>query len=474
MSKIPVQRAARIVAAGIPYGPRANPCVCSCGQHAHSGKQATGRCQGSVWMAGTIEDCTCSRYRPDPAWELAYRAVDTQFMKLGHQIRAADELERKAHSKSNPYTAGEWRLGPSDAATCRRAIWYKNMPPAGLKLDPSDGREARIGTIIHEGVVKRLQALYPWQMFEQKVKVRGLDRPGKYDRFDPVVCEVEDFKTAGDWAWDQVDDYGPFEGAWAQGFLYGLALHEAGQEVRTIRLTYLKRCNGHDQTFVEDFDVERAERYRQELLAIATALDIVHAEMERSLAENPKAAYDPGEALPRDRSGPSTDKICARCPFRSHCWNLKQAEDLGRSGESLTMLGATPEDEAIAEALQQNVEAKELYRDAEKAKDETATWFDGLEPGRYGDFRLEMSQDYGSKPQYKQHVDELHQRILAGEPIDPETLEIPKGPEKRYLQAKRMQKAVLAKEKRERDRLKAAAEAAAADLPEPATQEVGA
>jgi hypothetical protein len=403
------------------------------------------------------------RYRSDEAWDLAYAAIDAQHRKLTHSLADYDNRERAAHVKGNPYTVGQWRLGPSDAGTCRRKIWYKNLAPAGLKLDPTDNREARMGTLIHDAVMTRLAVLYPWRRFEQKVKVRGLDRPGKYDEYDPITCEVNDLKTAGDWAWDQVDDYGPFESAWKQGFLYGLGLVESGHEVRTVKLTYLKRCNGHDQVFVEDFDIERAKAYREELLVIAQALDIVHAEQQRILAANPDAKYDPGEALPRDRSGPSTDKLCERCEFRSNCWNLVEAKENGRSGESWTMLGPDPEEEKAAWAIQQNVEAKELYGDTKKAKEETETWFEGLPLGRYGDYRLVLSQDYGSKPQYKQDSETLRAMALAGETPDVENMPVPIGPPSRKVQAKRMQKSVLAREERERSKAIAAAQKAAAE-----------
>jgi hypothetical protein len=462
-----MQQARRIIKAGIPFGPRLCPCVCLHGQHAHAGKQGTGRCSG---IDDDGKHCGCGRYRAAPEWELAYAAFDAGNTSFGHALREYDAREREAHHNKNPRAEGTWSLGASDAGTCRRAIWYRNMPPVDLVRDPVDNREARIGAIIHEEAVRRLAKLYPWRRFEQPVKIRGLDREARYDWYDEITAEVEDLKTAGDWMWDQVDDFGPFEHVWKQVFLYGLALHEEGLPVETVRITYLKRCNGHDQTFVEDFDVELAKQYRNELLAVAQALDIVHAEMQRTLAEDPEAKYEPGELLPRDRSGPSTDPLCRRCPFRSHCWNLVQAEENGRSGESWIMLGPTPEEADIAWALQQNVDAKQLGTDAKKATEETKVWLEGLETGRYGDYQLVESQDYGSKPQYKKDSDNLRGMLAAGIVPDVESMPVPIGEPSRHLQAKRVPKSVLAKEARDKQKfLSAAADAAAADL---ATSEV--
>lgn len=483
MSTLPKERARRIIAAGIPYGPRLNPCYCEHGQHAHSGKKATGRCVGVDDLDGELVPCNCRRYRLDPAYELAYLAYEAMEKPIGHSLRTYDAQERAAHRAKDPRKPGQWSLGPSDAGTCRRAVWYRNMPPAGLVRDPVDEREARLGDIIHTEIVRRLAQLYPWREYEQKIKVPGLDREARYDWYDEIIARVVDLKTAGDWRWDQVEDHGVTEEVWKQAFLYALALVRKGKPVETVEITYVKRCNGHDQTFVEDFDMERAERYLNELLVVAQALDIVYAEMqryeaeqERALAADPDykpAAYDPGELLPRDRSGPSTDKLCQRCPFRSHCWNLEQAKDAhwnlvrmdaGRSGESYTILGADPDAENVEWAIQQNVAAKELARDAEKAKEETKALIDGLEPRRYGDHKID-EQWYGGGPDYKTDSANLRRMLEAGERPDVTSMPVPTYRHALVPIARRMPKSVLAKEKRARDKsLAAAAEAAAAEL----------
>jgi hypothetical protein len=440
-TRLPIKRARRIIAAGIPFGPQTNPCACDHGQHQHTGKLTTGKCRAA--------DCSCVKYRIDPAWELAYRAYAAGNTSLGHALREYDAQQRAGHNKKNPRQAGEWSLGPSDAGSCRRAIWYRNMPPSDLVRDPVDQREARMGEIIHTEAVRRLQKLFPWREFEQPVSIPGLDRKARFDWYDEITAEVEDLKTAGDWRWDQVNDFGASDDVWKQVFLYGLGLHLEGKPVDTVRVTYLKRCNGHDQTFVRDFDIAEAQAYRNELLAIAQALDIVHAEMETVLAENPDTSYDPGELLPRDRSGPSTDPLCARCPFRSHCWNLEQAEAAGRSGESYTVLGPDPVDEDVVWAIEQNVEAKAQYNDWKKVKDETAALIEGLPPRRYGDVKID-EQWYGGGPNYKQDAEDLRRMLLAGEVPDVEHMPVPKYDKKPSLIARRVAKSVLDKEKRAR------------------------
>jgi hypothetical protein len=463
------QQARRIVAAGIPYGPRTNPCACGDGQYAHAGKKGTGRCRAVRTVDGDPVPCGCTRYRVDPAWDLAYTAIDAANTSLGHSLRSYDQQQREKHYQKNPRREGQWSLGPSDAGTCRRAIWYRNLPPEDLVLDPTDGREARMGEIIHTEVERRLREMYPWREYEVPVQLPGLDRDARPDWYDPITAEIEDLKTAGDWRWDQVDDFGVSEDVWKQVFLYGLAKHRQGYPVETIRVTYLKRCNGHDQTFVEDFDLDLAEKYLNELLSIAQALDIVHAaDMD-----------DPGELLPRDRSGPSTDPLCKRCPFRSHCWNLAQAKEsprwnlvrLGdeRSGESYTILGPEPVDENVEWAIQQNVEAKAQARDWEKVKEETKALIEGLEPRRYGDHKID-EQWYGGGPDYKQDSANLRRMLEAGEMPDVENMPIPTHRHVLVPIARRMPKSVLAKEERERNKqLAAAAKAAAADLTEEAS-----
>lgn len=431
MSRLPSKQAAAIIADGIPFGPRTHPCVCGAGRHAHAGKNLTGACKATG----------CTRYRSNPAYDLAYAALDAQQMPLGHALREFDRRDRDAKRKAHPRGPGEWSLGPSDAGTCRRRILYRNLPPEDYTPAIVDQREARMGSIIHKEVLRELAVLYPWRSFEQEVRVKGLDRPAYYDSFDEIVCEVEDEKTAGDWRWDQVNDHGVEDDVWKQVMLYGLALTEAGHTVKTLRVNYIKRCNGHDQTFVRDYDHEAALEARDELLAIASALDMV-------------AASEPGdvdidELLPRDRSGPSTDALCKRCEARVHCWGLIEAEANGRSGESWTVLGPEPVDEEVEWAIEQNVLAKDAYREAETIKNQTAALVEGLDEGRYGRFKID-TQRFGSGPDYKGFVEQVQQIATLPPEARPDLADIPVPHRPGVIRpvTRRVPKSVLEREER--------------------------
>jgi hypothetical protein len=245
-----------------------------------------------------------------------------------------------------------------------------------------------------------------------------------------VTSGLVSHNTAGDWRWDQANDHGPDEDVWKQVMLYALALVESGHVVRTVRITYLKRENGHDVPFVREFDQALAERARDELIATATALDI-------------------GDPLPRDRSGPSTDALCRRCFARSHCWNLVAAGEAGRSGESFTILGPDPTDPDIEWAIEQNVLAKEAYREAEKAKKETAALIEGLEARRYGPWKITL-QDYGNRPDYKGYAEQIRELLKLPEDQRPDLADVPVPKTRPHWVpiARRESKATLEKEAR--------------------------
>jgi hypothetical protein len=330
------------------------------------------------------------------------------------------------------------------------------MPPAGLVRAWSDDGAALMGGLIHDAAVLRLKALYPWQEFEQWVKVKGLDREGRLDRWDAVLGVVEDIKTTGDYSTKLVEDHGARIEDWEQDALYGLAKEEEGYKVRTLKLTYIERKSGHEMPFAVPYDREFALNARQKLLDIAGALDLVHAETEalRAKSGDPEAWVDPDtlELLPRDRKGPSTDEICKRCPFRRHCWNLDEAEANGRSGESWTALGADPEvtDEATLWTLKNAREAADLATATVKLKDEAEAVIQGLTPGRYG-FRGEFTvtaQDHGNKPRPKEYAEALiaNAALPPEEQKDPAEIAMPLGPPSVKTHVKKTAASKLAKE----------------------------
>lgn len=350
-----VKQARAIIAEGVPIGPRMDPCVCGAPKAVHSGAMGVGKC----------ERTKCARYRADRVWTMVYNALDADALSLGHALREYDSRERAKHYRKNPRGEGEWSIGASDTSTCPRKIQYRNRPPEDFEPAPEDNREARMGTIIHTEVTRQMKALYPWRFFAMRVRIEGLDRESELDMYDPITAVLTDFKTAGDWRWEQLADDGPEWSTWEQGLLYGLAMEDLGYEVKTIRMVYVKRCNGHDETFEIPFDRKAAEAARDRLIGYAEALDR-------------------GQDLPKTGTGPSTDALCRRCMARFDCWNIERAEELGRSPENLTILGEEPDDETTAWAIEQKVAASAARLAAEKVEKEAKALVDGISPGRYG------------------------------------------------------------------------------------------
>lgn len=436
------ERAAKIIAEGLPIGPRLCPCVCGAGRHAHLGKSAT----------GGNKDTGCRRYRPDLAWELAYRALDAQAASLGDALREYDRRQRDKHYKDRPRKPGEWSIGASDAGACPKRIWYRNTPPEDYTPAVTDGRAARLGTMLHEEITRQMMALYPWRQFKVLVQIEGLDRQSEIDSYDPLTGEIEDYKSAGDWKWDYLGNDGPDQETWEQVLLYALAMEEQGHRITRLRLSYIKRENGHDETFLREWDAEaraEAEAARQRLLGYAAVLDM-------------------GGDLPRTRSGPSTDPLCRLCEARVHCWNMTEAKAAGRSPESYTVLGPDPDDEVIVHTIASRVEAQQTRLAAEREEKAAKVLMEGVEMGRYGDYEG-YEKGGASAPDWQGYAQRLAEFYAMPEDQRPPIESIPLPQPKRYTYPvwSKVRKATLDKERRERAALeqakaKAAAEAGAA------------
>ncbi|MFJ8043780.1 hypothetical protein ACIRBX_25090 [Kitasatospora sp. NPDC096147] len=345
-------RRARELAADATTGPCPLPCRCGAPRHEHRGRK----------RSGGHPETACSRYRRDPADVLLERAQAGAARSLGDDL-AEHDRGRRRRRPARP--ARQWSIGASDTTSCRRAIWYRENPPPGYTPAPTDRRAARAGTLIHDSVAARRKALYPWRLYEQKVTLPGLDRPSRYDEYDPVTGVLYDFKTAGDWQWEQVGQHGPAEPVWDQAQLYALALTLDGNPVAQVRIIYFERKSGQDEEFTRPYDEAAARRALARLTAIATALDL-------------------GTPLPRDRSGPTNDPICRRfCPARIDCWKMTEAKAAGRSPESFTLIEDRDDIEWALGEYDRHRQAKSA---ADKQQVLAKTLLEGVPYGTYGEY----------------------------------------------------------------------------------------
>lgn len=424
-------QARQLVAEGLPIGPRMHPCVCRAGRHAHAGGNATGGCK----------ETGCKRYRANLAYQLAYDAIDAQAMSLRDVFREAGKIEGAKRRAANPVTPGTWRIGVSDLDSCPKKIEYRNVPPEGFTPAPEDKREAEMGTAIHEYTEQRMRMVFPWRLFEQPLKVPGLDRESRYDWYDPITCELGDIKTAGDWRWDQLADNGPTEDTWDKVMVYALALRAAGVEVRTVRLDYIKRCNGHDEHFIREYDETKARAALDRLLGYATLLDL-------------------GIELPKTGTGPTNDPLCRRCFARFDCWNVPAAERAGRSPESFTILGAEPLDESIVWAISEKVAASADRLAAQKREDVAKTLLDGVDPGRYGEYEgYERKSSSSGGVDWKGYAETLGEKFDLPDEMRPkiEDIKVPRRQDSTYVAWGKVRKATLDREKKNRAALDQAA-----------------
>lgn len=282
------------------------------------------------------------------------------------------------------------RSGPrvSDAGACSRQIWYRERPPAGyVPRTGIDQRRASLGALIHKGAEAARSARYPWRRYEMAVDVPGLDRPGRVDEYDPVLGLVIDDKTAGRAKWDLVGDGGPTGEQWAQLRIYGYALDAAGWPVRTLRIIAINRDSGAEEHFNEDFDPALGLAALDQLVTVATMVEA-------------------GMRPPRGGYGPR-DWRCQWCPALDHCWNTRKAAELGRSPESVTILGERPEDPSIAWAAREVLAFSKQRLEVEKREDRAKALLQGVPPGTYGadsddpvELYLSPSTSYGYKAAY--------------------------------------------------------------------------
>jgi hypothetical protein len=339
------------------FDPFVHLCACGGAQADHSGAKHTGGCPSTG----------CRRFRTDVTDELAHKVVAASGSKFLDDLA---EHQARVYPRPQP-SPGGWHVGPSDLDSCPAAIQFREKPPEGFVPEPEDNAAAVAGTMFHDAAKRAREVLYPWREYEQPVTVPGLDRPGRFDEYDEILAEVGDTKSAGRWAWDRLGDRGPKATDWGKLSVYGYALRAAGRPVERLRLMYVSRETLEDEQFTIPYSEARARAALGKLRAFNIALDT-------------------GQALPRDpdRSGPSSDPLCARCPFRRACWNMDAAEAAGRSPESYTILGPDPAWEDIEWAARRVDSFSRDRKDAKKQETAAKDLLGGVAPGVYGEFEV--------------------------------------------------------------------------------------
>lgn len=366
-----------------------------------------------------------------------YRPVDVADVLISH-----DADRPRSRQTALARAEGKWGVGPSDIGRCRRAIQYRERPTDDLVVLPEseDRQLARlVGTIVHDGIARNLRRKRRNVKVELSVPIPGFDVDGHVDLWEPRIGRVTDWKITGsEWAWDKLA-LGPFANDADQGQVYGLGLEHQGEDVKSVRINYVRTFSNHStkgkprvEAFEMPYDRERA----------LAAVDWLHNVIEM---------LDAGVDLPRDRQGPDLDGICAECPFRATCWELDAAAEAGRTPYGYVVAKDDPE---IELALVDYDEAREVESKAKKIKEAVREAVLGLEPNRYGAMELSWTRETVT------YVDDpaAWARALAAEidaaraegrpPVPSSAIGIPQRPKKTggAISVKRVRAAQLAAE----------------------------
>lgn len=379
-------RAANMAAQGLPIGPSLAPCVCGQPWHAHHGGLPN-----------------CGRYRHDPADALLWDALAAESASLVDDVAAYDDhlyAQRRRHRPPGPRV--------SDIGGCRRAVWYRELPPEDYRPLPVNRKAATIGSAFHDKAAAARAWRYPWRHHEMEVNVPGLDGVYYVDEYDPVTGLVIDDKTAGEGKWWVLGDEGPTDDMWEQVNIYALALDAEGWPVNRVQIIGVRREDGTEEHYTRLFDPQVALTALDRLTELADMLSL-------------------GIVPPRDGYGPS-HWLCQWCPALAHCWQLGDAAAAGRSPESYVGLGPEPGDPTIVWAA---AHAHELGRAASAAKaayDQARKLLEGIPDGTYGGFVVKNQTR--RMPDYKA----THGRNLGYWVMDPDhrpDYETVANPEKR-------------------------------------------
>jgi hypothetical protein len=392
-------------------GPSADPCLCGAAHPAHSGAANNG---GNPKTG-------CRRYRRDAAYALAERAREAEARTFEQIVADWQEAE---YPRPTP-RAGGWGVGPSDISTCRKRIQLRERPPADLVLNPVSLASAAVGTIIHDGYLPAMAK--PWMLIEHPVFIPGLDRHGRVDYHDLIAARTGDLKTMSEYAWEELGNNGVPPGHRKQVLIYARGLELDGHPSKTTEIAALRRSNGDFELFSEPYDRDAAESAIGELRALNVALDM-------------------GVELPRDRRGPSTDKVCAEyCEMRDYCWNVGAAKAAGRSPESFTLLGNTVNEAEVAWAAGTVRGWQDALNEATKEADRSKALLVGVPNGTYGEHIVnERSRKSPLYKDYHRLVQEACARGASAQEIA--AIEVPKS-STTHPEVKRVRAHKLAKRK---------------------------
>lgn len=366
-----------------------------------------------------------------------YQPVDVADVLIAH-----DAARPRSRQTALARADGRWGVGPSDIGRCRRAIMYRERPPADLVVLPESQDRALaklVGTIVHDGIARTLKRRRRNVMVEVSVPIPGFEVDGHVDLFEPRVGRVTDWKITGsEWAWDKLA-LGPFANDADQGHVYAFGLEEAGHDVRTVRVTYVRTFSNHatkgkprTESFEMPYDRGRA----------LAAVDWLHNVID---------ALDTGAELPRDRKGPDLDGICAECPFRATCWELDAAEEAKRTPYGWLV---ARDDPAIELALEDYDAARAEESKHKEIKSAVRDALTGVEPGRYGQMEVSFGREnvtWVDDPEAwaRALVAEMEQaRAENRPPVPPSAIGIPQRPKRTggAISVKRVRAAQLAEE----------------------------
>lgn len=340
--------------------------------------------------------CGCVRYRRRAYDRLLQRALAVADEHPSVAMKAYDDARPRSRKTATARAEGRYGVGASDMSACRKAIEFRERPPEDYVPNDTDKSAAYLGTAIDEAYKRARRRRYPWRQFDVPIDVPGLDWPVSGDEYDPLLGRIIDYKSRGEYIYEQVGRYGPPESEWAQLATYGLGLEDAGERVTELEIISIRRANGETETFRRPYSRAVA------LKAVGYLVSIIEA-------------LEAGQPLPRDRSGPSTDPICASyCAHRNACWDIPAAEAAGRSPEGWML---ARDDEGIAAALEVYDRERAVMAEHDKAKKHARALLDGVEAGRYGDHTIRWTGGgWRDVPDVEQRIRDLETALGKADP----------------------------------------------------------